>query len=71
MPFGLDFRSSMLMHSGKIKGLKNLYIAGQWIQMPGGVPLALMSGKFAIQRILKQEHQWFKITSKSYVTYKK
>ena len=71
MPFGLDFRSSMLMHSGKIKGLKNLYIAGQWVQMPGGVPLALMSGKFAIQRILKQEHQWFKITSKSYVKYKK
>ena len=71
MPFGLDFRSSMLMHSGKIKGLKNLYIAGQWVQMPGGVPLALMSGKFAIQRILKQEHQWYRFTSKSYVTYKK
>lgn len=71
MPFGLDYRASMLMHRGTIKGLKSLYLAGQWVQMPGGVPLALMSGKFAIQRILKKEHKLFKITSKSFVIYHK
>ena len=29
-------------------------IAGQWIMSPGGLPVALVSGKFAVQRILKK-----------------
>ncbi len=41
--------------NGRIKGLKNFYIAGQWIMSPGGLPVALVSGKYAIQRILKKE----------------
>lgn len=40
---------------GIVKGLSNFYIAGQWIQAPGGLPVAAASGKFAIQRILKSE----------------
>ncbi len=40
---------------GTVKGLKNLYIAGQWIMSPGGLPVAAASGKFAVQRILKKE----------------
>lgn len=40
---------------GEIKGLHNLYIAGQWIMAPGGLPIAAISGKFAVQRILKQD----------------
>ena len=40
---------------GEIKGLKNFTIAGQWIMSPGGLPIAAISGKFAIQRILKRE----------------
>lgn len=40
---------------GEIKGIHNLYIAGQWIMAPGGLPIAAISGKFAIQRILKQD----------------
>lgn len=40
---------------GEIKGIRNLYIAGQWIMAPGGLPIAAISGKFAIQRILKKE----------------
>lgn len=40
-----------------LKNLKNFYLAGQWIMSPGGLPIAAISGKFAIQRILKAEHK--------------
>lgn len=40
---------------GEVKGVRNLYIASQWIMAPGGLPIAAISGKFAIQRILKKE----------------
>ncbi|MBR5091430.1 MAG: NAD(P)/FAD-dependent oxidoreductase [Ruminiclostridium sp.] len=40
---------------GTVRGIKNLYIAGQWIMSPGGLPVAAASGKFAVQRILKKE----------------
>lgn len=39
---------------GTVKGIKNVYIASQWIQSPGGLPVAVTAGKFAIQRILKK-----------------
>lgn len=47
--------SGRLTTSGVVKGLDNFYLAGQWCQCPGGLPLALVSGNFAIQRIMKKE----------------
>lgn len=38
---------------GTVKGIKNVYIASQWLQAPGGLPVAVTAGKFAIMRILK------------------
>ena len=38
-----------------VKNINNLFIASQWLMSPGGLPVALASGKFAIQRILKKE----------------
>ena len=38
---------------GRLKGIDNLYVAGQWTSSPGGLPVAVTSGKFAVQRILK------------------
>ena len=38
---------------GTVKGIKNVYIASQWLQAPGGLPVAVAAGKFAIMRILK------------------
>lgn len=38
---------------GKVKRIKNVYIASQWLLAPGGLPVALTSGKFAITRIKK------------------
>lgn len=42
---------------GTLKGIKNLYVAGQWTNSPGGLPVAVASGKFAIQRILKKQRR--------------
>lgn len=42
---------------GQLKGIDNLYLAGQWTTSPGGLPVAVASGKFAIQRLLKRQHR--------------
>lgn len=41
--------------NGKVKGLDNVIMASQWVEAPGGLPMAVCSGKFAVQRILKKE----------------
>ncbi len=41
---------------GQLKRIGNLYLAGQWTNSPGGLPVAVASGKFAIQRLLKKQH---------------
>lgn len=48
-----------LMRVGLIKGLDNFVLAGQWIMPPGGLPIALFSGKYAIRRICKMEKRKF------------
>lgn len=40
---------------GIVKGVKNLFLAGQWLMLPGGIPVALVTGKYAVQRILKSQ----------------
>jgi phytoene dehydrogenase-like protein len=59
MPFMMTTGGKMLDHSGRIKGLKNLYLSGQWLQPPGGLPTAAITGKDTIMRICKQEKQPF------------
>lgn len=39
---------------GMIKGISNVFPAGQWTYSPGGLPVAVASGKFAVQRICKK-----------------
>lgn len=55
MGFYFTHRSPMFAHSGKLQGLNNVYLSGQWLQGPGGLPIAMTQGKFAIQRICKRE----------------
>ena len=55
MGFLFTHRDATFVHNGFVKGLKNFVMAGQWMQCPGGLPLALAEGKFAIQRICKIE----------------
>lgn len=40
---------------GKLKRVKNLYIASQWIMAPGGLPVAVTAGKFAVWRIARKD----------------
>ena len=42
---------------GIVKGVNNLFLAGQWLMAPGGIPVALVTGKYAVQRILKKMHK--------------
>ncbi len=51
MSFGSTPKGKQMMHDGKIQGIKNLYMGGQWLMPPGGLPTALVTGKWAIQRI--------------------
>lgn len=55
MSFTTTPDAKQLKMKGRVKGIDNLYLAGQWTNSPGGLPVAAASGKFAIQRILKSK----------------
>ena len=43
-----------------LPGLKNFYMAGQWVEPGGGVPIAAMSGRNVVQIICKEEKRRFR-----------
>jgi phytoene dehydrogenase-like protein len=47
-------------HKGVIDGIDRLYLSGQWTSPDGGLPVALLSGKFAVQRICRREGMRFR-----------
>lgn len=56
MAFMATPRSKMAQgHNGKIEGIENFQLSGQWVYSPGGLPCALVTGKFAVQRICSNE----------------
>lgn len=55
MGFIADSQKSSQPITGLIDGLDNVVIGSQWIQTPGGLPIAVMAGKFAAQRIANKE----------------
>ena len=59
MSFYFTHKQAMFAHHGRVKGLDNFYLSGQWMQGPGGLPIAMTQGKFAIQRICKRENLSF------------
>lgn len=60
MSFAMTPSAKQGNHPGTISGIKNLYVAGQWIGLTGGLPTAAAAGKFAIQRICKAEGKTIK-----------
>ncbi|MDP3387565.1 MAG: NAD(P)/FAD-dependent oxidoreductase [Eubacteriales bacterium] len=48
-----------LTHTGHVKGLNNIVLSGQWLQPPGGLPTALITGKDSIMRLCKKTNQPF------------
>ncbi|HYE09353.1 MAG TPA: NAD(P)/FAD-dependent oxidoreductase, partial [Patescibacteria group bacterium] len=59
MAFWPTITGKALVHKGYIKGLNNIVLSGQWLQPPGGLPTALITGKDTIMRLCKQEKQSF------------
>lgn len=53
---------SMNVMTGKLSGLDNFYMTGQWIMPPGGLPGAVVTGKGTIQRLCKEYGHQFKTT---------
>lgn len=53
MGFGATPRATKIKERGGLPGIRGLYLAGQWVMDTGGLPSAARSGKFAVQRILK------------------
>ncbi len=65
MGFWPTLRGKALVHTGRIKGIDNLFLSGQWLQPPGGLPVAVITGKDTIMRICKKEKQNFTIQKSS------
>lgn len=51
MSFILTPFAAKKVHNGHLRSIKNLYLAGQWLQAPGGLPNAVVTGRFAVSRI--------------------
>ena len=49
MSYLFNQKKMVINTKGKIKGIKNLLLSGQYVQTPGGLPLALASGSFSIK----------------------
>lgn len=59
MSFVTSSNHKKLMDTGLVKGLKNFVMAGQWIMPPGGLPVALFTGKHAAYRITRWDKKKF------------
>ena len=55
MGFVTTVGNRQMRFKGIVKGIDHLFVAGQWVMSPGGLPIAVISGKFAVQRILKKD----------------
>jgi len=55
MGFWPTLSGKLLAHTGKINGLDNIMLSGQWLQPPGGLPTSLITGKDTVMRICKRE----------------
>ena len=54
MGFWPTLSGKSLQLTGRIKGLKNMVLSGQWLQPPGGLPIAVITGKDTIMRLCKK-----------------
>jgi phytoene desaturase len=54
MGFWPTIHGKTLIHKGYIKGLDNIVLSGQWLQPPGGLPIALITGRDTIMRLCKR-----------------
>ncbi len=60
MGFWPTLSGKSMTHTGRIKGLDNMVLSGQWLQPPGGLPIAVITGKDSIMRLCnKLGRPWY------------
>ena len=59
MSFITTGRSHGLMRDSRIRGVKNLLLCGQWLMSPGGLPIALFTGKHAAIHLCRLDKKRF------------
>ena len=57
MPRGDSFMGGV---SKKLRGLEGFYMAGQWVEPGGGIPVAVMSGRHAVQLLCAETKHTFR-----------
>ena len=57
MAYTTTVKAKKLMHNGFIPGLEHVIMAGQWLLPSGGLPIALITGKWAVERICKKDNK--------------
>ena len=55
MAFLFNPDKGTIVTRGYLKGINNFMLSGQYVQSPGGIPLAMASGKFSIQWLAKKD----------------
>ena len=50
-------------HSHRLRGVSGLYVAGQWVEPGGGIPMACSSGRMAAQVLCADRGQAFSVPS--------
>ncbi|MBQ7160620.1 MAG: NAD(P)/FAD-dependent oxidoreductase [Clostridia bacterium] len=55
MSFAFTKKYLPVMKKCRVPGTENLYLAGQWLQPPGGLPIAAKSGRRAIEEIIEYD----------------
>lgn len=53
MSFAFTSRFLPVPIKSKVNGADNLYLAGQWLQAPGGLPIAARTGRGAVAEIMR------------------
>ncbi len=61
MTYALQSRKPQSLRSALIDGLDNVVLANQWLFMPGGTPVAVIVGKFALQHVLHKDGRPYEI----------
>ncbi|MBQ3264702.1 MAG: NAD(P)/FAD-dependent oxidoreductase [Ruminococcus sp.] len=54
MGFAFPPKLNPVFMNGRLKGLSNVYLATQWQQAPGGLPVAAKAGEAAVLEIMKR-----------------
>lgn len=61
-------KNPMMTVPASLPGLGSFYMAGQWANSSGGIPVGVMTGKFCIMRICKKDRKKLVSLGKCYAT---